>query len=212
MEKIGEIVKTNYNMPTNTDICFFDTETTGFVKKGALVQDGQARCVQLAALLCDENGKELDRVYEIIKPDGFVIPDQVAKIHGVTQERALAEGKDRIQVLTRFQGMFERSSLIVAHNFDYDRSIMEIEEAYSNGLFDWTGRPASYCTMKSSTNICKIPSARGGYKWPKLMEIYKHFFHKEFDKAHDAFADMFAMKEVFMELKKLGLTPDAARA
>lgn len=190
----------------NTDICFFDTETTGFVKKGALVQDGQARCVQLAALLCDKDGKELDRISEIIKPEGFVIPEQVARIHGITQERALAEGKDRIQVLTRFQGMFELASLIVAHNFDYDRSIMEIEEAYSNGLFDWSGRPSCYCTMKATTPVCKIPSARGGYKWPKLMEAYKHFFGKEFDKAHDAFADMVAMKEVFLELKKLGLT------
>lgn len=191
----------------NTNILFFDTETTGFVKKGELKQPGQSRCVQLAGLLVDKDGKELDRVYEIIKPEGFVIPDMVAKIHGVTQERALTEGKDRLEVLKKFQGMVENSCLVVAHNFDFDRQIMEIEEAYSDGKFDWTGRPASYCTMKASTNICKIPSARGGYKWPKLMEAYKHFFGREFDKAHDAFADMMAMRDVFMVLVKLNLTP-----
>lgn len=191
----------------NTNILFFDTETTGFVKKGLLKQEGQARCVQLAGLLVDKDGKELDRVYEIIKPEGFVIPDMVAKIHGVTQEHALTVGKDRLEVLKKFQIMVENSCLVVAHNFDFDRQIMEIEEAYSDGKFDWTGRPASYCTMKATTNICKIPSARGGYKWPKLMEAYKHFFGREFDKAHDAFADMLAMRDVFMELVKMHLTP-----
>ena len=194
-------------MNNNTNVCFFDTETTGFIRKGALVQLGQARCVQLAALLTDKNGNELTRVSDIIKPDGFIIPDQVAKIHGITTERANEEGKPCIEVLQKFQSMLEQSSLIVAHNFDFDRQIMEIEEAYSEGKFDWTTRPASYCTMKATTNICKIPSARGGYKWPKLMEAYKHFFGKEFEKAHDAFADMYAMKEVFFELVKLGLTP-----
>ena len=191
----------------NTNICFFDTETTGFVKKGALIQPGQSRCVQLAALLVDKDGNELGRIDSIIKPEGFTIPDQVAKIHGITTERALAEGRARMDVLKAFQCMIENSSLVVAHNFDFDRQIMEIEEAYSEGKFDWTGRPAMYCTMKATTNICKIPSARGGYKWPKLMEAYKHFFGKEFENAHDAFADMIAMKDVFFELVKLGLTP-----
>lgn len=203
---IGTTVKMNSNM-NNTNICFFDTETTGFIKKGELCQPGQARCVQLAGLLTDKDGNELGRVCEIIKPEGFIIPDRVAEIHGITTARAQAEGKDRIEVLSKFQSLFENSCLVVAHNFDFDRQIMEIEEAYSDGKFDWTGRPASYCTMKATTNICKIPSARGGYKWPKLMEVYKHFFGKEFENAHDALADMLAMRDVFMELIKLNLTP-----
>jgi len=32
------------------------------------------------------------------------------------------------------------------------------------------------CPMLLSTDICKLPSPRGGFKWPKVEEAHKHFF------------------------------------
>jgi hypothetical protein len=58
--------------------------------------------------------------------------------------------------------------------------------------------------MKASTDLCKLPSQfkRGGYKWPKLQEAYKHFFGEEFASAHDAMADLRACRRVFFHLLK----------
>ncbi|HQN80738.1 MAG TPA: hypothetical protein PLB64_06750, partial [Kiritimatiellia bacterium] len=48
--------------------------------------------VQLAWLLCDEAGNELASASRIIRPQGYTIPPAAARIHGITTERALAEG------------------------------------------------------------------------------------------------------------------------
>jgi hypothetical protein len=51
--------------------------------------------------------------------------------------------------------------------------------------------------MLAMTKKCNLPGRFGKPKWPKLQEAYKWCFNKEFDKAHDAMADIRACKEVF---------------
>lgn len=185
-------------------VLFFDTETTGFVRKTLPYNDPQqARVCQLAAMLCDETGQELNNLNVIIRPDGWTIPDRVAEIHGITTERANREGILIKDALTKFSEMSNIATVFVAHNFRFDNDMMNIE-AFNEPSFTW--RPTTeYCTMLTATPVCKIPATRGsGYKWPKLMEIYKHLFGKEFEGAHDAWHDMIAMKLVYFELKRLG--------
>lgn len=62
------------------------------------------------------------------------------------------------------------------------------------------------CPMKLSTEICKLPNPRGGYKWPKVEEAHKHFFgdvgyHEKHRGADDAFYEA----EIVYELYKLGI-------
>jgi len=192
------------NKVSTNHVLFFDTETTGFVRKNIPANDpSQARVCQLAAMLCDHEGNELGRINRIIRPDGWYIPDRVAQIHGITTQRAEQEGVPVADALLEFSKMSDIASIYVAHNFKFDNDMMEIE-SFNTPTFVW--RPTtSYCTMMRATDVCKIPATRGsGYKWPKLMEIYKHLFGEEFSGAHDAFADMVAMKRVYFELKKLG--------
>ena len=60
--------------------------------------------------------------------------------------------------------------------------------------------------MRSTKNICKIPSANyRDYKIPKLIELYRHLFKKGFANAHNALADCRATAECFFELKRLNL-------
>jgi len=185
-------------------VLFFDTETTGFVRKTLPYNDPkQARVCQLAAMLCDDTGAELNRMNVIIKPAGWYIPDIVANIHGITTERAEREGIPVKEALTKFSEMSNVATIYVAHNFRFDNDMMNIE-AFNEPSFVW--RPTiEYCTMLTATPVCQIPATRGsGYKWPKLQEIYGHLFGEAFDNAHDAFADMIAMKRVYFELKKRG--------
>ena len=57
---------------------FFDTETTGVPKnyKAPITDlDHWPRLVQLGWILCDEQGSELQTGNDIIKPNGFIIPE-----------------------------------------------------------------------------------------------------------------------------------------
>lgn len=71
------------------DVCFFDCETTGVPAKG-LKWDADfeqfPHVVQLAWSLGDK-----EKSY-IIKPDNYEIPPETIAIHGITTERAIAEG------------------------------------------------------------------------------------------------------------------------
>ena len=65
----------------------FDTETTGLPKKwNAPISDSEnwPRCVQLAWQLHDNNGKLISHQSSIIKPDGFDIPFESEKVHGIS--------------------------------------------------------------------------------------------------------------------------------
>jgi DNA polymerase III epsilon subunit-like protein len=76
---------------------FFDTETTGIPKNyKAPASDARnwPRLVQLAWLLVDKDGNEQKSVEHIVKPDGFSIPADVAKIHGITNDMAKQSGVD----------------------------------------------------------------------------------------------------------------------
>ena len=57
-----------------------------------------------------------------------------------------------------------------------------------------------FCTMKSSVNFCAIPGFKG-YKWPKLIELYRKLFSKDFN-PHNALDDVEATADCFWELKK----------
>jgi len=74
---------------------FFDTETTGLPRNWkAPVTDlnNWPRLVQLAYLLYDENGNKITGGDYIIKPEGFTIPINASRIHGISTERAIREG------------------------------------------------------------------------------------------------------------------------
>ena len=62
------------------------------------------------------------------------------------------------------------------------------------------GKP-EYCTMKQTTNLCKLPGRYpGSYKWPKLAEAYSHIFNEDLQDAHTADADAKACARIFFHL------------
>lgn len=183
---------------------FFDTETTGLPRDwNAPVDrlDNWPRLVQLAWLLYDKNGKKIEGHEHIIKPEGFSIPPESSKVHGITHEMAVAKGEDLRTVLEEFAQGISEAEFLVAHNMSFDEKIMGAEflrAQIENGLFE-TER---ICTMLSSIDFCRIPSANGSYKWPRLSELHIKLFGKDFDDAHDALVDTSACARCFFELKE----------
>ncbi len=185
---------------------FFDTETVGLPKNyraPVTDLDNWPRMIQIAWALCDADGDIIEAAGSIIKPEGFVIPEQVAKIHRITTERALKEGKPLIEILTRFNELVERSEFIVAHNIGFDKKIIGAEfiRKKIESTFE---EKEKICTMLSSTKFCKLPG-QYGFKWPKLSELYIKLFGQDFEDAHDAAADIRATVDCFWALRKAGV-------
>lgn len=108
----------------------FDTETTGLLKNWkAPVSDLNKwpRLVQLAWLHYDIAGNQIGGNNLIIKPDGFLIPSNVSKIHGISQDRALSECVSLKTVLNDFQNLISQSTYLVAHKISFDKKVVGAE-------------------------------------------------------------------------------------
>jgi len=184
---------------------FFDTETTGLPKNWkAPVTDlnNWPRLVQLAYLLYDKHGNKIGSGDFIIKPNGFIIPSDAAKVHGITTEKAINEGVVLLPVLQQFSTLVSETEFLVAHNMAFDEKIIG-SELLRNGLPNVIDKKKKICTMQSTTNFCAIPGPYGN-KWPKLSELHYKLFREGFEEAHNAAADINATAKCFWELKRLG--------
>ena len=185
---------------------FFDTETTGVpkdYKAPASNTNNWPRLVQLGWILTDESGNEITSGNEIIKPEGFVIPVDASRVHGITTEVALREGKSLEQVLQSFLKDTEGIKCFVGHNVSFDQRVVGAE-LHRLGIADTVSTARSLDTMIAATDFCKIPGTYG-YKWPKLIELHRKLFGCDFEDAHDAMADITATKKCFFEMKRRGL-------
>jgi len=157
----------------------------------------------LAWLIYDSDGRQLDSRSFIVKPEGFQIPLEATKIHGISNQRALAEGRELREILQTFVKAIDRTDFLVAHNIDFDAKIVGAEllrTGVPNQLFN---RP-HICTMKSTTDFCRIQGPNG-YKWPTLSELYLTLFGRTFPEAHNAAADVEALARCFFRLKELNV-------
>jgi len=108
----------------------YDTETTGLPRdwKAPLTDsDNWPRLVQLAWQLHDAKGTLISRGNHIVKPDGFTIPFTSAKIHGITTERAEADGIPLSEVLAAFDVDLARAQYVMGHNIEFDVNIVGAE-------------------------------------------------------------------------------------
>ena len=185
---------------------FFDTETTGLPKRwDAPVSDLEnwPRLVQIAWLYFDENGKEISNKSEIIKPEGFIIPEEASRVHGISTEIAIKKGIDLNKVLREFSDITSKAKFLIAHNMSFDEKIIDAEflrKKIGKSLF----QPEKICTKEASTQYCEIPG-NYGYKWPSLSELHIKLFGSDFEDAHDALIDVEACARCFFELKKKGI-------
>ncbi len=185
---------------------FFDTETTGLPRNWkAPVTDlnNWPRMIQIAWILCDMNGNRIEADDYIIKPENFKIPKDASRVHEITTERAISEGEDLENVLNIFNALIERSDFIVAHNISFDEKILGAELLRKKIQSNFNIK-RKLCTMKSSTDYCRL-SGPYGYKWPKLSELHIKLFGKDFEEAHDASVDINATERCFWELRRIGL-------
>ncbi len=182
----------------------FDTETTGLPKnKQAPLTDfdNWPRVVQIAWQLHGSTGNLISHENMIVKPDGFTIPFNAEKVHGISTQRAMDEGLPLDKVLGRFSEDLAKAEAIIGHNIiDFDVKVVGAEYLRIGKQNDIaTKRPID--TQTVSTDFCAIPGGRGGkFKWPTLIELHKKLFGEDFGDAHDAAYDVAANAKCFFGL------------
>lgn len=182
---------------------FFDTETTGLPRnwRAPMTQlDNWPRMVQLAWMVCDDLGAEWASASRIIRPDGYSIPADASRIHGITTQKACAEGIPLADALAEILPHLATADFIVAHNISFDENILG-SECLRMGLPNPFAGKSLRCTMRESTEFCGIPG-HYGLKFPTLTELHRLLFNTAFDGAHDALADVRACKACFYELRR----------
>ena len=185
---------------------FFDCETTGKPKAyNASYEDVEnwPRVTQLAWMLCNEAGEILLQHQSLITPDGWEIPEEEFFINNnMSTVRCQEHGQPINLILGMLMEAKQQAQFLVAHNLNFDHRVVWAEFIRA-GIEPKRGM-SKICTMMKSTKYCNIPGARGP-KWPKLEELYMHLFGKNFDGAHDAMADVIALKDSFFELVARGV-------
>lgn len=163
--------------------------------------------------------KSNDIKHFIRYPENFnEIPN--SHIHGITYDDALKNGIPLYDILEA--GLYEaikKSDYVIAHNilFDYHILASELYRMEEDKILmatdciiklnDLLRKNALICTGEISKDLCKLefqnnyynnnnPKRIKKYKIPKLIELYKHFYNKEFPNQHNASGDVWALLEI----------------
>ena len=182
----------------------FDTETTGLPKRyNAPVSDTDnwPRCIQIAWQLHDELGNVLEHEDYLVQPDGFNIPYDSEKIHGISTELAQQEGVPLEEVAEKFVAVARKAKFLVGQNVDFDINIVGCE-LFRLGMDNpMPEMPVLDTCTEVTAQLCQIPGGRGGkFKLPTLTELHQFLFDQPFAEAHNATADVEATTRCFLEL------------
>ncbi len=190
-------------------ILVYDTETTGLPRDwNAPLKDGEnwPRLVQLAWQLHTPDGKLVSRGNRIVKPDGFTIPYNAAKVHGITTERATEVGLPLTEVMEEFGRDLDQAEHVMGHNIEFDVNIMGAEWIRLGASAERVTDKALIDSKDEATEFCAIPGGRGGkFKWPTLTELHEKLFGEGFGDAHDAAYDVDATAKCFFALVQRGV-------
>lgn len=174
----------------------FDLETTG-------VDVLDARVVSYSLIL---RGPDVDETHTAILNPGIEIPIGASNVHGITTERAIAEGIDYETGMRELVALLTRAAYtypIVAFNASYDFSVMHVEMARLGlGLF-----PAGTTVIDPFFLDKTFDKYRRGPR--RLSDVSAHY-GVELTNAHDAVADTEAaldLTRALMDKYGRGLSP-----
>lgn len=182
----------------------FDTETTGLPRNwNAPITDTDnwPRCIQIAWQLHDELGNLVEHQDFLVRPEGFNIPFDSERIHGISTELAIEQGVALREVLEKFNIALSKAKFVVGHNVGFDLNVMGCEFYRESVATDLNGKSILDTCTEETAELLKLPGGRGGrYKLPTLTELYQFLFTEGFQEAHNATADVEATTRAFLEL------------
>jgi len=174
-------------------VVVFDVETTGLPKRRNCPFtefDNWPHIVQLSWIVYKSGKIESINDHIIKIPDDEVIPDVCVNIHGITNEIMRRDGENIVDVLMEFKRDLSNSKIMVAHNLEFDTSIISVEllrNNLRNAMYFYRGE--KYCTMRKTKHLFK--------RWPKLINLHKTFFKTTPTQLHNSLIDVYVCFRCF---------------
>lgn len=192
-------------------ILAYDTETTGLPLFDQPSEDPrQPHMAQIAAVLFEEKSREtVASIDVVISPSDWIIPEDVAAIHGITTERARQVGVQEATALSLFHELWKAAGKRLAFNEQFDARILRIayKRYRDEAAADAWKAGAAICAARLATPIMKMPptaamvaTGRRHPKMPKLSEAFQYFTGKPLQNAHQAIVDVQACQEVYFRI------------
>ena len=184
-----------------------DTETTGLPDKPPSDYpyrwyhardfkhyDG-ARVVQIAWVIL-VNDRIISKTSFVIRPDNYIVPNESTAIHGISHENAVKNGVPFYEAANKLKVELDKCDIVVAHNMKFDMSII-LAECYRYKL--WSIIDTFYKTPRFDTMWEGRKDLNLG-KVPKLVELHKLLFNKDYHQVHDALDDALLATKCFSKI------------
>ena len=168
-----------------------DTETTGN-------NPDRDAVIEIALVTHNMATRERRKVSIAYSPMKAIHPDATA-VHGYTNESVKSLPPMTHGEMERWNAVFNRLDLVVAHNLSFDVGILATEAKRQNysGLF--SSNPASFCTMMNG----RWAGPEG--KMPRLGELcYALSIPYDENKAHSALYDTEVTMDAFLKAWEFG--------
>jgi len=161
-------------MRTSNMVMIFDVETNGLLNGRNIPKLEECPYIlQLSYILYDLTHNRIVKTFDtyVKIPQNIEISAIITSINGITKEKCNTVGSSMIDILQEFYKDYHMCSMLIAHNYQFDSAMINIEfqrhwnafaktNPYSLNLFHPVYMKSINmrykCTMKDSTNICKI--------------------------------------------------------
>jgi len=167
----------------------FDLETTG-------VDVDTSRIVSACIAVLDEDGRLVSR-WDWLADPGIEIPEGASAVHGITTERARAEGRPATVVVAEIaqtlRVLFDSGIPVTVYNAPYDLTLLD-RECRRHGLAALEG------TMPVIDPLVIDKAVDRYRKGKRTLEVTAELYEVPLDDAHDAGADAIAAGRVALAL------------
>jgi len=181
--------------------CVLDIETDGLPERKSendCFSVSYPNIIQIAWILLDKKGNMLKKESELINFIG-IKQTEAYNINNIDVNLVKRIGKEPIDVFKKFIADVRLSSIIVAHNADFDIPIIKSQlNKYS--LPNPFSNKRIVCTMKETVHFCDIITGNDELKFPKLYELYEKLFDYKIEQRHNAESDVLITAKCYKEL------------
>jgi DNA polymerase III epsilon subunit-like protein len=202
-------------------VLVFDTETTGLPKTKKISPESLhlfPHIVQFSYVIYDTEINDIVETSDSIVKinEDIIIPEEVIKFHGITNEMSKNDGINIEIVLNNFFDRLKNIDLLVGHNISFDINMVTVElnrlivENGTSIIHRWnldflTNFENIYCTLKETIELCNLKSlnkfGKTYLKFPKLLELHTKLFETTPHNLHNSFNDILVTLRCFMKLK-----------